>query len=106
MKHPYSALQKIIWNQLQHIALLLDQHGAFAWGTTAIGSDFDGSINPFPGVLTAEDFEPLAKELVVLAGNFLAQKKIGLPENKQLDAEEIIDRFMYGNTAGFLKTFF
>ncbi|MBK7123295.1 MAG: membrane dipeptidase [Chitinophagaceae bacterium] len=103
---PIQRSAKIIWNQLQHIALLLDQHGAFAWGTTAIGSDFDGSINPFPGVLTAEDFEPLAKELVVLAGNFLAQKKIGLPENKQLDAEEIIDRFMYGNTAGFLKTFF
>lgn len=103
---PLQRSAKIIWNQLQHIAVLLDQNGSFAWGTTAIGSDFDGSINPFPGILSAEGFEPLARELVVLAGNFLAQKRMIQPENKQPDAEEIIGRFMYGNTAGFLKTYF
>lgn len=97
---------KIIWNQLQHIAVLLDSNGSFAWGSTAIGSDFDGSINPFPGILTVESFEPLAKELVQLAGNFLSQQKLSLPQNKQLSAEEIIYLFMYGNTERFMKEFF
>jgi microsomal dipeptidase-like Zn-dependent dipeptidase len=103
---PIQRSAKIIWNQLQHIAILFDRNGLFAWGTIAIGSDFDGSINPFPGILTAEDFEPLAKVLIVLAGNFLAQKKLSLSENKNLSAEEIIDLFMYGNTARFLKEYF
>jgi len=103
---PLRRSARIIWNQLQHIALLLDVNGIFAWGTTAIGSDFDGSINPFPGILTTEDFEPLSRELVGLAGNFLVQRKLSLPENNQLSAEEIIDLFMYGNTERFLKAYF
>jgi microsomal dipeptidase-like Zn-dependent dipeptidase len=103
---PLQRSAKIIWNQLQHIALLLDSNGSFAWGTTAIGSDFDGSINPFPGILTVESFQPLAKELVILANRFLAQKKLTLPQNIQLTAEDIIGLFMYGNTERFMKEFF
>lgn len=97
---------KIIWNQLQHIAMTLDRNGLFAWGTTAIGSDFDGSINPLPGILTTESFEPLAKELIKLAHDFLAKKKLLLPANVLISAEEITERFMYGNMARFLKEFF
>lgn len=94
---------KIIWNQLQHIAVLLDNHGLFSWGITAVGSDFDGSINPFPGMLTAEGFEPVAKELVILADNFLSLKTLKLAQNMHTSTEEIVDLFFYGNMASFLK---
>lgn len=93
----------IIWNQLQHIAVLLDSNGLFSWGSTAVGSDFDGSINPFPGILTAESFEPLSKELIVLARNFLEKKWFTLPINMQISAEEIIGLFLYDNLHIFLK---
>lgn len=97
---------RIIWNQFQHIAMLLDKNGLFAWGTVVIGSDFDGSINPFSGILTVEGFEPLAQELVFLAGKFQTQRKLTLPENKNMSAEDIIDLFVYGNTVRFLKQYF
>lgn len=93
----------IIWNQLQHIAVLLDSNGLFSWGSTAVGSDFDGSINPFPGILTAEGFEPLAQELVLLAQNFLSGSSLLHSENSQMSAEEIIDLFFYSNMVSFLK---
>ena len=44
---------KIVWNQLQHFAYVCDRKGFFAWGNICLGTDFDGSIFPFPGVLTA-----------------------------------------------------
>ena len=103
---PLQTSARIIWNQLQHIAIILDREGLFAWRTTAIGSDFDGSINPFPGILTAADLEHLANELKLLAAEFLSTKMMTLPANKQITNEEIIDLFMIGNTRRFLKEFF
>ena len=97
---------RIIWNQLQHIALLLDSKGLFAWDTACIGSDFDGSINPFPGILTVAGFEPLSFELLPLADDFLKSRSLTLPENQEITAEEIIDKFFYGNTMRFLRDFF
>jgi hypothetical protein len=82
---------------------MLDAHGLFCWGNTSVGSDFDGSINPFPGILTVEGFEPLSRELKVLAREFLCQQTLSLPANNQLSPEEIIDLFLYGNLHRFLK---
>ncbi len=93
----------IIWNQLQYIAHLLDSQGIFCWGITAVGSDFDGSINPFPGILTAENFKPLSEELCLLANRFQEQQTLSLPENKNISPEEIIDHFFYGNLHRFLE---
>ena len=103
---PLQTSARIIWNQLQHIAIILDRECLFAWHTTAIGSDFDGTINPFPGILTAADLEQLANELKLLAAEFLSTKMMTLPANKQITNEEIIDLFMIGNTRRFLKEFF
>jgi microsomal dipeptidase-like Zn-dependent dipeptidase len=97
---------QIIWNQLQHFALICDRNGLFAWGNTCLGTDFDGSINPFPGVLTAEGLAPLAKELTNLVNEFLKKKKLFLKENYEISPEEIIERFFYHNTVEFtIKTF-
>ncbi len=97
---------RIIWYQIQYIAELLDGAGMFAWDSVSIGSDFDGNINPLPGILTAADFEPMAKELIVLADNFLARETLSLPQNKNISADEIVDRFLFSNTVNFLKEYY
>lgn len=104
-----TAIQKsaqIIWNQLQHVAATCDRMGLPGWDCCAVGSDFDGSIYPLPGVLTAAGLEPLAKALVPLADKFLKRRHLHLAVNQQVDAEEVIDRFMYGNTIRFLQAFY
>ena len=103
---PIRTSARIIWNQLQHIAEVCDRSGLYAWGSTAVGSDFDGSICPFPGVLTAGGLEPLAQELVPLASTYLSRQTLTLPENRQITPEEIVDRFMYANTHTFLQNFY
>lgn len=97
---------KIIWNQLQHIVYICDRKGLFGWGNICLGTDFDGSIFPFPGILTAKGLEPLAQELVKLAREFLNLSILISPENQQISAEDIIDRFMYKNIELFLKAEF
>ena len=103
---PLRRSAKIIWNQLRHIAVILDRSELFAWGTTSLGSDFDGSINPFPRILSVEGFEPMAKELVIFADDFLAGNSLRLTKNKELSAEKIIDLFLYSNAEKFLKEYF
>jgi microsomal dipeptidase-like Zn-dependent dipeptidase len=97
---------RIIWYQIQYIAELLDSNNLFAWDCISIGSDFDGNINPLPGILTAADFEPLSKELVGLAGKFLSSGILSMAENREVPAEEVVDRFMFSNTVKFLKEFY
>ena len=103
---PIRTSARIIWNQLQHIAEVCDRAGLYAWGSTAVGSDFDGSICPFPGVLTAAGLEPLAQELAPLASAFLSSHPFSLFENRNITPEEVIDRFMYSNTVTFLRQFY
>lgn len=94
---------QIIWNQLQHFALVCDRNGLFAWGNTCLGTDFDGSIFPFPGVLTAEGLSPLATELEFLANEFLKKDLMNIKENREISPEEIVQRFMFTNTFEFLS---
>lgn len=103
---PVKKSARIIWNQLQYIAEVCDNNGLPAWNCTAVGSDFDGSIHPFPGVLTAAGLEPLSKELVVLAERFISAKTLSLQENRTITAGEIVERFVYTNTVNFLKAFY
>jgi microsomal dipeptidase-like Zn-dependent dipeptidase len=106
---PATAIQKsaqVIWKQLQHVAAVCDRNGLSGWDCCAVGSDFDGSIYPLPGVLTAAGLESLAKELVPLANGFLAGNYLQMPQNRRLIGEEIVSRFMYGNTIRFLQEFY
>ncbi len=92
----------LIWNQLQHFAEVCDRNGLFAWGNTCLGTDFDGSIYPFPGILTAAGLEPLSKELEKLADRYLKKSRLTIPENSKISPSEIIDHFFYTNTIEFL----
>lgn len=94
---------ELIWSQLQHFAEVCDRSGLFAWGNTCLGTDFDGSIYPFPAILTAEALEPLSKELEKLADNFLKKSRLSVRENYAILGNEIVERFFFTNTVQFLQ---
>jgi len=98
---------RMIWDQVEHIAGVLDRAGLPAWGTACIGSDYDGTIDPLPGVWTAEYFPVLREPLIELASVYLRGPSVlTLPENRQITPEDIVERFFIGNTVEFLRKFF
>ena len=97
----------IIWRQLQHIAEVLDKEKLYAWNTACIGSDFDGTINPLNGVWTAEYLPLLAQALLSEAQLFCENNNsLTLEDNKRIRPEEIVEKFIYGNTIDFLKKYY
>ncbi|MEL6969079.1 MAG: peptidase M19 [Bacteroidota bacterium] len=99
---------KLVWNQIQHIAEVLDHHGYFAWDIQSIGSDFDGIINPIDGFFTAVHFENLSHFLLMHAHNYCNTKMNSRIKNdfNKIDCEEIIDRFFQINALDFLQKHF
>lgn len=102
-----SRTAEVIWKQLQHIALVLDRRGHFAWGHTCIGSDYDGTIDPLPGVWTAAQFPLLYERIREKASAFLNSPN-GLirEENRSISPEEVTDRFFLGNAYEFLNRYY
>jgi len=85
----------------------LDKKELFGWGTACIGSDYDGTINPLPGVWTAEYFSTLHEALLLKASNYLkSHNSLSIKENRIISPEEILSRFFLENTKKFLKTFY
>ncbi len=78
-----------------------------AWGAACIGSDYDGTIDPLPGVWTAEYFPVLREPLIELASSYLRRPdRLTMAENRDITAEEVVERFFIGNTVEFLRKFF
>ncbi|MBN2613036.1 MAG: membrane dipeptidase [Bacteroidales bacterium] len=99
---------ELLWNQVRHIAETLDKKGKNAWNIAAIGSDFDGIVNPVNGFWTAEEF-PLLKEYLLLhARDYMNSdgKNLHLEINKNISAEEIIENLFVGNAMRFLGQYF
>jgi microsomal dipeptidase-like Zn-dependent dipeptidase len=94
---------ELLWNQIQHILEILDNVGLFAWDCLAIGSDFDGIIDPLNGFWTTEEMPFLADFLERHAYNYMKSASFKVKENK-IDADEIIARVMSLNGHNFLKT--
>lgn len=98
---------ELLWNQVQHIAELLDHEGLFAWNTIAIGSDFDGVINPLNGFLTAETLPHLLEYLERYAYNYMEGRgKTVLKDFNQISPSEIVNRIFIHNGYEFLRRFF
>jgi Membrane dipeptidase (Peptidase family M19) len=94
----------MIWEQIKYIAELLDLHGYFGWGTACIGSDFDGTIDPLPEVWTASHFPSLEDGLKQQAHKYLnSNHPLTLPINKNISADEVIDRFFLINSVEFVR---
>jgi hypothetical protein len=97
----------IIWNQLRHIAEVLDAKGYYSWGNTCIGSDFDGTINPLNGIWTSLDFNDMANELLVLVIDYLSKEnQLEQKRNFLEDPVEVVRKFTYVNTRNFVLHFY
>lgn len=95
---------KLVWNQVEHIAEVLNRHDRFAWGIACIGSDYDGMVNPLNGFWTAEDMPVFDSYLEKHAYNFLnSNPGKTLKEYNKLSASEIVERIMRGNARDFLQ---
>ena len=102
-----SLAAKVIWQQIQYIAEVLDNKELFGWGTACIGSDYDGTINPLPGVWTAEYFSTIQEELLLKASSYLKSRNpLAVKENRIISPEEILSRFFFDNTKKFLERFY
>ncbi|RIH62988.1 peptidase M19 [Mariniphaga sediminis] len=95
---------KLIWNQIQHVAEVLNRNDQFAWGIQCIGTDYDGMINPLNGFWGAEEMPLFDSYLEKHAYNFLASSQSdNLKDYNKLKASDIVERFMRGNAWDFLK---
>ncbi len=94
---------RLVWNQIEHIAEVLNRHDRFAWGIQCIGSDYDGMVNPLNGFWTAEEMPLFDSYLEKHAHNFInSPRSQSLKEYNKLNASDIVERFMRGNTNHFL----
>ena len=96
---------ELLWNQIQHILEVLDAENIFAWDCMALGSDFDGIIDPLNAFWTSEELPYLADFLERHAYNYMRRARFKVKENN-IKADEIVARFMYENAERFLKVNF
>ncbi len=98
---------KLLWNQIQYIAELLNANRLPAWDTMAIGSDFDGIINPINGFLTAEDLVTLMEYTERYAYNYMNDRgKQVLSRRNRIKAAEIVQRIFSTNATRFLTEWY
>ena len=102
-KRRYKNKSELIWNQVQHIAEILNKNNLFCWETVAIGSDFDGIVNPIKGLWTAENIKTIKPYLIEKAQDYLDNNGGNLKTQNQISAQEIIDRLLFINADEFLK---
>ncbi len=94
----------LLWQQVQHIAELLNTNNLFAWDVLCIGSDYDGIINTLNSFWTEEEMPQLADFFERHAFNYMEAKgKTRLSSFNQLGADEITARIFRENAMKFLK---
>ena len=104
-KFQYSLL---VWNQVLHVAKLADGRGLPAWHHVAIGSDFDGIVDPLNRFWTLEEYDALEEFLLIHARNFIGTN-VPHPMRhtiNQLTAEEIISRLFRENAWSFFQKWY
>lgn len=97
------AKSKLVWNQIQYIAELLDAKGLPAWDIQCIGSDFDGGVNVVNHFWTSKEFPDLGNHLEYHAAKFMELKQDELKPFNRLSPELIIDKFMGLNAESFIN---
>lgn len=94
---------RLLWNQIQHTAAVLDNNGYYPWSIQSIGSDYDGIIDPINGFWTSEDLVVLDDYLLKHAYNYMNGDGKKLNSGNDTDPEEIIARVMSTNAMEFLR---
>jgi len=98
---------ELLWKQVQYIAELLDDKGLYAWGNMAIGSDYDGLVDPLNSFWSAEQYDDLASFLERHAYNYF-KEHAGRIKNSfnKISADEVVNNIFRDNGWKFLKRWF
>ncbi len=104
-KFQYSLL---VWNQVLYIAQMADGRGLPAWHHVALGSDFDGIVDPLNRFWTLEEYGELEAFLLLHARNFVG---INVPHPmrhaiNQLTAEAIVRKLFSENAWSFFERWY
>ena len=94
---------QLLWNQIQHIAEVLDRNDCYPWSIQSIGSDYDGVIDPINGFWTSEDLKVLDDYLLKHADNYMRGEGKNLNSGNDINPEEIVTRVMSTNAIEFLS---
>ncbi|MDB5120004.1 MAG: hypothetical protein JWN56_1222 [Sphingobacteriales bacterium] len=99
---------ELLWNQIQYIAELLDNNGFPAWQHVAIGSDYDGIVDPLNSFWTIEQYENLKSHLERHAFNYLQNEinRLQLAQNRNITADQIVNNVFQMNAWDFLKRWY
>ncbi|MGB4847014.1 MAG: hypothetical protein WBP41_03800 [Saprospiraceae bacterium] len=98
---------KMLWNNIQHIIQLLDMNDIFAWKYVAIGSDFDGMIDPINMFWTAEEMDKLLLYTEQHAEEFFNDPHTIIKNQyNRITASEVVDRIFRTNAFEFFRTYF
>jgi len=97
---------ELLWYNIRYVAELLDKHGLPAWDCMALGSDFDATIDPLNGFLTAEYLPFLQSYLERHAFNYMNTEGKTLKSFNQISSNEIVQRIFTENGVRFLKKWF
>jgi hypothetical protein len=97
-----SGWAKPVWNQIRHIAELLDMNNLDAWNIQCLGTDFDGIVDPINGYWTSESMRDLSDNLVYHAAEYMKAHNLTQERNKNMTPEQIIANVMTNNARDFL----
>ncbi|MBN2743003.1 membrane dipeptidase (peptidase family M19) [Breznakibacter xylanolyticus] len=97
------AKSELVWNQIVYIARLLDRAGLDAWTLQALGTDFDGVIDPVNMFWTAEDMPLLEQNLLIHAQRFVDKSIHEMSVPNQISAHDIVANFMGANAERFFR---
>ncbi|HEX6429297.1 MAG TPA: hypothetical protein VF008_16485 [Niastella sp.] len=98
---------ELVWNQLQYMAEMLDDNGLFAWGNIAIGSDYDGIVDPLNSFWTIEQYPALAQYIERHAYNYFKEHPYNLKHSfNKISADELIERLFHRNALDFCKRWY
>ncbi len=98
---------KMVWNNIQHIVQLLDKNDIFAWDYIAIGSDFDGVIDPINMFWSAEEMDDLVQYIERHAFNFFNDPETKLKNSfNKIEPIDAVERIFNYNAYEFMRKYF
>lgn len=98
---------ELVWKQIQYVAELLDANGLFAWGNLAIGSDYDGIVDPLNSFWTVEQYPDLKSYLERHAFNYMKNSSNRLKNSfNRISADVIVQNIFQTNAWKFFEKWY
>ena len=99
---------ELVWKQIQYIAELLDKKNLPSWQHIAIGSDYDGIVDPVNSFWTTEQYNLLKSYLERHAFEYLktCDKRLINKVNRAITADQIVQNIFQLNAWNFFKRWY